>query len=108
MPDDKFTIIFRRAPDYKIYPGSVIYGGPSPDLESIVMNVCIDHSAFPNYVQHRVVDGRADLSKVDDQVVMGNVERELLCGIVLTVDQATRMCAWLTQHIENIERLRNG
>lgn len=109
MADDKFTIVLKRSPEYKIYPGNVIYGGPTPNGEAILMNVCVDHAAFPNYVQHAISpEGKIDMAKIDDQAVVGNVERELLCGISMTIVQAKRTVEWLSQMIDLIERQRNG
>ncbi len=108
MADDKFTIILKRSPDYKIYPGNVVYGGPTPDLEEIVMNFCVDHSAYPNYIQHPITEGRVDTSTISDLAVMGNVERELLCGVSMSVKQAKQLVDWLSQIIQNIERQHGG
>jgi hypothetical protein len=105
MSEKKFTIVLRRAPDYKIYPVGVIFGGPTPDGQSILANICVDHAAFPNYIQHPVSDeGRVDPSKIDDMAVVGDVERELLCGISLSVDQARKTIAWLSDMVQKIER----
>ena len=108
QPEKKFTIIGKRAPDYKIYPAGIIYGGPTPDSQSILMNVCVDHSAFPNYTQHQIVDGRVDMSVVQDQAMVGDVEREILCGILLSTDQAKKLVGWLAQNLEKIERNLGG
>ena len=107
MPEDKFTIVLKRSPEYKIYPGNVVYGAPTPDGQGILMNICVDHAAFPSYIQHSVVEGKVDTSKIDDQAVMGNLERELLCGISMSLNQAKVLVEWLTQTIEKIEGLGN-
>jgi hypothetical protein len=103
MEQKSFTILFKRAPDYKIYPGQIIYGGPVPDGSGILMNFCVDHSAFPNYVQYPITeDGKVDTNTIEQQVQMGNVERELLSGVYLTVDQAQRLADWLYDNIRKI------
>jgi hypothetical protein len=106
--NDKFTIVTKRAPDYKIYPGGVVLGGPAPDMESILMNFCLDHTAFPTYTTHSIVDGKVDVSKVDDIASVGNLEREILCGISLTVPQAKRLKDWLEHHIALIDEGSHG
>lgn len=103
MPDDKFTIVLKRSPEYKIYPGNVVYGGATPDGAGILMNICVDHAAFPSYIQHSIVEGKVDISRIDDQAVMGNLERELLCGISMSTAQAKQLAGWLTALINKIE-----
>jgi hypothetical protein len=39
---------------------------------------------------------------------MGNVERELLCGVSMSVKQAKQLVDWLSQIIQNIERQHGG
>lgn len=107
MPEEKeqkFTVVFRRASDYKIYPAQIIYGGPVPDGSGILMSLCVDHTAFPSYVQHPVdKEGRVDPLTITDQVTTGHVEREMLAGIYLTVEQAERLAVWLTNHIKQMK-----
>lgn len=106
MADDKFTIVFKRSPDYKIYPGNVVFGGPTPDAAGVFMNFCVDHAPNPSYTQHPVHDGKVDVSEVLDQAVAGNLEREMLCGVTMTLNQAKVLAGWLNQIIANIERQR--
>lgn len=104
MAEKQFTILLKRSSDYKIMPGQTVYGGPLPDLSGILMNICVDHSAFPNYIAHEIqADGRVDTNNIVDQVQIANLERELLCGIVFTVDQARSVVKWLERHIKQIE-----
>ncbi len=108
MADKNFTILMKRAPDYKIIPCGTVYGGPLPDASGIMMNICVDHTAFPNYVTHEVdSEGRVNAQNIIDQVQIANMEREMLCGIVLTLDQAKRMANWLNSHIDKIEGTSN-
>jgi hypothetical protein len=105
MPEKTFTIVLKRSPDYRIYPSTTVYGGPVMDRTGILMNVCVDHGAFPNYIAHPIAeDGvTVDLSTVQDQAQIGNIEREVLCGIYFTVEQAKRVVGWLNAHIAKIE-----
>lgn len=105
-PSRDFTIVFRRAPDYKLYPAPIIYGGLLPDGKGILMNVCIDHFAFPSYTTHETdSDGRVNVTQSKDEVAQGEVERELLSGIYLTIDQAELLKVWLEQHINRSKGL---
>ena len=108
MADEKFTIVLKKSPDYRIYPGNVVYGGPTPDLEGVLISFCVDHAPFPNYLQHPILEGRVDISKIVDQAIAGNLERELLCGISMSLHQAKALQTWLNTMIETIERQRGG
>lgn len=103
---ENFTIVLKRAPDYRIFLAQTIYGGPVPDASGILMNVCVDHAAFPSYIVHPLSeDGKTvNMAQVQDQAQVGNVEREVLCGVYFTLDQARRTANWLTGIIQNIER----
>ena len=101
--ESKFTVIMKRSPDYKIYPGSGVFGSPTPDGKGILMNFCVDHAAFPNYIQYAIVEGKIDSSKIVDQARMGEVEREILCGISMSVEQARGLVSWLKRTIATIE-----
>ncbi|MBI3365897.1 MAG: hypothetical protein HY033_13445 [Ignavibacteriae bacterium] len=108
MTDGKFTVIIKRSPDYKLYPANGVYGGPTPDGLGIMMNICMDHAAFPNYIQHPISsEGKVDTTTIQDQAVMGDLERELLCGICMSLEQAKRMRFWLDDIIKKIEGHRN-
>lgn len=106
MADKGYTIVLKRSPDYKIYVGQTVYGGPVSDGSGILMNICVDHFAFPNYIVHPLSeDGKSvDVKTVQDQAQIGNAEREILCGVYLTLGQAKRTATWLTNLIETIER----
>lgn len=103
MPESKFTIVFRKSPDYKIYTAPVIYGGPTPDGRGVLLNFCVDHSAFPSYVEHPVEEsGRVDIDRIDNIVQVGNVEREIQAAVYLSVDEAERTVVWLNAMVKKL------
>ncbi len=96
MAEKKFTIVFKRSPDYRVYAAPVIYGGPTPDGRGILINLCVDHAAFPSYVEHRIDEkGHVNLQEIDSIAQVGNVEREIQAGIFLSIDEAQRTVRWL-------------
>ncbi|MFH0992558.1 MAG: hypothetical protein V1799_21375 [bacterium] len=105
MPEKQdFTIALKRSPDYKIYPFQTVYGGPLPDLSAILLNVCIDHSAFPSYVTHPIKeDGSVDMNTITDLTQIANIEREVLCGLMVPLPLAKALVSWLQAHINRIE-----
>lgn len=104
----QFTVMLKRSPDYRIYPCQEIYGGPVPDGSGILMNICVDHYSFPNYISHPVDNGKVNLSVISDSASVGEVERELLCGVYLTVDEAKKAIGWLGKIVEALESRGKG
>jgi hypothetical protein len=103
MEEKKFTIVFKKSPDFKIYPAQVIYGGPTPDLSGVVMNFGVDHHPIPSYVQHPIEGTQVLLGKIDQIAQVGNVERELLGALYITTSQAKSTAQWLLEQVEKIE-----
>lgn len=103
-PEQKFTIVFKRSPDYKIYSGPTLYGGPTPDGQGVLINFCVDHLAFPSYVEHRIrPDGTVDISEITNIAQVGNVEREIQAGLYLSVSDAIKTIAWLQKMLDQMK-----
>ena len=104
MEENKFVIVYKRAPDFKTYPVQVVVGGPVPDGTGIVMNFGIDHAPTPSYTQHHIQEGGKVNTDVVDQIAqVGNIERELFGALFLTIDQAKKTSAWLKKIVDQIE-----
>ena len=100
--DQKLTIVFRRSPDYRIFHGNLWQGGPTPGGDGILLNLCIDHLALPSYVVHEITDGRVDISNPTESVSAGQVEREVLCGILLSKNEAQQLQGFLAQFLDKL------
>jgi hypothetical protein len=108
MAESKFTIVFKRAPDYRIFAAPVIYGGPTPDGKGVLLNFCVDHAAFPSYVEHLMDDkGRANIQEIHSVAQVGNVEREIQAGLYLSLEDAERTVSWLRDLIEKTKGERH-
>ena len=106
--EKKFTIVFKRAPDYKIFAAPVIYGGPTPDGKGVLLNFCVDHGAFPSYVEHLIdANGRVNIQEINSVAQVGNVEREIQAGLYLSIEDAERTVMWLRDLIEKIKGERH-
>jgi hypothetical protein len=106
MADErKYTVIFKRAPDYRIYPCQLVFGGVVPDKSGIMMNICVDHPATPNYISHPIgPDGMTvDARTVSDIATIGNAEREMLCGIFVSPQQAAALATWLMEKVRETQ-----
>ena len=108
MTEQKFTIVFKRSPEYKIFASPVVYGGPTPDGKGILINFCVDHAAFPSYVEHLVEDGKVNIQQINSIAQVGNVERELQAGVYMSLDEAEITMRWLKEMLEKIRGGSNG
>ena len=103
----KFIIVFKKSPDFKIFPAQVIFGGPVPDGSGILMNFGVDHLPIPNYTQHSIDGKVVDVNKVEQVAQVGNIEREIIGALYITTEQAKRTAKWLNEKVEEIERGRH-
>jgi hypothetical protein len=108
MNEQKYTIVFKKSPDYRIYPAQVIFGGPVPDGSGILVNFGVDHHPMPSYVQFPIDkdSGLIRMQNPDEVAQVGNAERELLGALYITVEQAKRTVIWLNEQIIKAEGLK--
>lgn len=102
VAEQKFTIVFKRSPDYKIFTSPVVYGGPTPEGKGILINFCVDHAAFPSYVEHLVEGGKVNIQEINSIAQVGNVEREIQAGVYMSLDEAERTMIWLQDMLRKI------
>jgi hypothetical protein len=104
MAEKSFTIVYKKAPDYKIYPCQVVFGAPVPDNSGVLISFGVDHVPIPNYVQHPIKDGAIiDVETIEQVAQVGNIERELLCGVYMSRNQAKKLAAFLNKMISSTE-----
>jgi hypothetical protein len=104
MDDPKVTIVFKKSPDYRIVGANTYHGGPTPTGDGILLHFCIDHATVPSYYVHKIVDGQINMSSPDEVAQGGEVERELMSGVFLTIDGAKGLRNWLTKVLEPFEQ----
>jgi hypothetical protein len=103
-----FTISYKKAHDYKIFPCSGVWGGPSPDATKLIVNLMVEHRSIPSYETFDIGEGgNIDLTRIKDSVSAGNMERELVCGILLTSEDARSIGAWLINHANEMDARRS-
>jgi len=108
MPEPKFTVVFKRAPDYRIYPGPTLYGGPTPDGKGVLINFCVDHAAFPSYTEHPVDSkGKVTISEITSIAQVGNVEREIQAGLYLSKEEVERTIVWLQDILDRLKGIEH-
>jgi hypothetical protein len=103
----KVTVNFRKSQDYRIFAATDIYGGPTADGAAVFFHMTIDHFPTPSYQTFAVnSDGRVNLADVKETVSAGDVEKELLCGVLLTPDVAIKVGNWLIQRGNQLKELK--
>lgn len=95
----KVTVSFRKSPDYRIFSATDVYGGPTADGSGVFFHLTIDHFPTPSYQTFNVNDhGQVNLGTARETITAGDLEKELLCGIMFTPDVAIKIGNWLVQH----------
>ncbi len=95
----KVTVSFRKSPDYRIFSATDVFGGPTADGSGVFFHLTIDHFPTPSYQTFNVNDqGQVNLGTARETITAGDLEKELLCGIMFTPDVAIKIGNWLVQH----------
>jgi hypothetical protein len=99
----KITMSFKKSPEYKMYPAGGAWVAPTIDGNKLVVNFIIDHPSLPSYQTFPISEeGVIDLKNVIDSTSAGELEREILCGILLTPEDAISIGRFLTENGERI------
>ncbi len=92
----KVTVNFRKSPDYRIFSATDIWGGPTADGSAVFFHMTIDHFPTPSYQTFAANEqGQVNLGDVKETITAGDIEKELLCGVMLTPDVAIKVGNWL-------------
>ena len=96
----EIMVTFKKAPDYKLYPATGAYGGPTTD-RNIVMHITVEHASIPSYQKLAVSEaGQINLQQPLETVAAADAERTLLCGIVMSPQTARAVGDWLMKNAD--------
>lgn len=94
----KVTVSFRKSADYRIFSATDLYGGPTADGSAVFFHLTIDHFPTPSYQSFESDEhGQINLKDVKETITAGDVDKELLCGIMFTPAVAVKIGNWLVQ-----------
>jgi len=100
--EKKITVSYRRSNEYKVMPATGAWGGPTPDGH-LLANFFVEHASVPSYQTFPADEsGKVDMRNARDSVASGDLERELMVGIVLSPTTALSVAKWLTEHAKRI------
>jgi hypothetical protein len=104
MPTE-VKVPFRKAPDYRLYPASGAWGGPSITSE-IIVNFYVDRVQEPDSVT-LIVDEKTGAATEKPVAEIQNV-REVLVGIVLRPDIALAVGQFLVDKATLVMKRSNA
>lgn len=107
MPEEtqvkKITMSFRKSADYKLYPAGNAYIAPTIDGTKLLVNFTIDHPSLPSYQTYPINEkGIIDMNTVIDSTSAGELEKEILCGILLTTQDAKSIGQFLVNWADKL------
>ena len=95
LPPKKISIVYEKVPGKPTITATGAIGGPSPDRQSIVAQLYVEHGSVPSVVSHEVQeDGSFDLQH-GDAISRGDVTREIQATLVLSPEAAILLGDWL-------------
>lgn len=105
MATKEVKIIYRKAPDFRLFPATGAWGGPSVNGE-IVLNFFVDRAQEPESVTI-VVDESTGTGAEKPLPPAQNV-REVLVGVVLRPDIALSIGQFLVGHATSVLKKTNA
>lgn len=92
---NKISITYETAPDKPTLPVGGAFGGPSPDGNSVIAHLYIEHGTIPTVITHAVAkDGAVDLTK-GDPIQRSHLTRQVVGTIVLSPEAAQALGTFL-------------
>jgi len=100
-------ILYSRGPEYRLFPATGVYGGPTPTGE-IQMEFFIDHLTIPQEITFAVnPDGKLG-EEVKREPPERTITRQLQIAVLMAADDAEEFARWLADKIEVIRKARGG
>lgn len=110
-PKPEFTIGFQQAANKPTIAVSGAWGGPSPDMSTIVAHLFVEHGALPSYLTYNREEddegSRLDMSS-EQRVSRNDITREVQATIVLTPEVAISLANWLVEKAQIALNNRRG
>lgn len=100
------SIKFIKSKEYKIFPANGVWGGITP-RGNFKMDFFIDHVTIPSEVVHEIEPGDM-LGKEIERKTESPFTREIMCGILLTPEQAKDTAKWILKKVEDFEKIIKG
>ena len=104
MAAKKLTFIYKYSDEYNPEYVNGAIGGKNPAGE-LVVNFYLERMPLPKKVQHAVnPDGSLGEPFIDPEDHSSNIIRFISSGVVMNLNSAKQLHAWLGQKIKELER----
>ena len=100
IPKDRLNIAFKEGPEYKIFPATGAYGGPTPQGE-ILCNFYVEYREPPESISVEI-NKSGKVEEVDRKQAQQKYIRELEVAILMRPDIAKSIGEWLIKTAEKI------
>lgn len=95
---EQISIVFEKKGFKPTIAATGAFGGPSPDHNSVIVHLYIEHHSIPSHTTHAVQEGGiVELTAPKDTVVRGDITREVVATLVLAPETAVNLGNWLTE-----------
>ena len=104
MSESKIKFKYVESPNYVSRYVNGAFGGVTPRGE-IVVNFFFEHNAFPSNQEYEITqDGKLgrELS-IEPKDISGTVIRQVDTGVIMNINSAKELVAWLSDKIRLIE-----
>lgn len=98
LPPKQISIVYERVPGKPTVTATGAFGGPSPDHQSIVAQLFVEHGTVPSVVSHMYEEGKPIDLRHGDPISRGDITREVQATLVLSPEAAVIIGTWLAKH----------
>lgn len=96
--DTTLDIEYQKATDYKLFPATGAWGGPTPQGE-ILCNFFVEHTAIPKSVTLTINKGVVQPGEASEP---SRIVRELQTAVIMRPDIAKSIGEWLIRKAEEV------
>lgn len=104
--DGELTFIYEKGRQFRVVHVDGVIGSMSPGNALIHMSVFNERTPIPQKIVQQVTKGELGPELMDKRVVREGLFREVEADLVLTVEVAIAVRAWLDARIEEVQNAR--
>ena len=97
LPQEKISIVYEKVPGKPTITATGAFGGPSPDNNSIIAQLYVEHTSVPSVITHNVREDRSVDLRHGDAISRGDATREIQATLVLSPEAAILLGDWLVK-----------
>ena len=98
LPPKQISIVYEKVSGKPTVTATGAFGGPSPDRQSIVAQLYVEHGSVPSVVSHSIREDMSVDLQHGDAISRGDITREIQATLVLSPEAAVVIGNWLVRH----------